>query len=144
MQLNATLQGLEDTSQWGGSQEFEMVNHEEGQESEAIESSSDESSFVSEITEEELMEIQILSGTKTAQALDEANAQRYHRKQKQIEEEYNNRLQTYNRVLQAVRKGFGLLLDRKLFVYNLRQAVAKQIREATDVEGLTIRRSQQY
>jgi hypothetical protein len=37
-----------------------------------------------------------------------------------------------------------LILDRKLFVYNLRQAVTKQIREATDIEGLPIRRSQQY
>jgi hypothetical protein len=140
MQLNATLQGLEDTSQWEGSQGFEVVNYEE----EVTESSSDESSFISEITETEYMKIQILSGTKTAQTLDEANAQRFHEKQKQIEKEYDEGPQTYDRVLQAVRTGFGLLLERKTFVYNLGQAIAKQIREATDAEGLTIKRSQQY
>ncbi|MBN6742954.1 hypothetical protein JKG47_21185 [Acidithiobacillus sp. MC6.1] len=145
MQLNATLQGpsisdMEAAVQ--GLQGIALEGESDSSEENTPEGSEDE--LLQEMSEEDYIQLRILAGDRTAEDVEGSLTKRYEDKEKEDIEEFESRKHDYDTVLRFMEDRLAALVQYKLKLYYLTQAVETQIKQAGHAEGHSTKRSQQY
>lgn len=111
----------------------------------ASETHESESEIIEEMAEEDLIQLQILSGEKSAiQQADILEDCRYKKEQELDTNYWKNTKETDNDRLQLIYNTQLVEIDFRLKLFYVKKAIETQIKQATEVAAIPNKRSQQY
>ena len=149
MQLNATLRGAatdeafeEVTQSLEAIQFVDTLGNDVS--SDSSDESSDKSSIIGEMSLEEVMSAQILSGTRSAEDYQQEFRGHYNDRLRQSEDEFLHGKKEFWQLINYKTKQLDTTQDYRCLLFHIVQAVEKQVLETDDAHVLGIRRSQQY